>query len=429
LSAVRIHTGEHADRSAESMNAAAYAVGNNIVFAKGEYSPQTSGGRRLIAHELAHLGQQSLGSTAGTIQRFTRFGKKKQQAGHSLGWQHPAGDPLRVSDDGFLASEDNGWGEGLSTRAWSTPAKVAESNRILTGQASRVQLQLKGGGQGISGKAPETKQDMALEEVEPISSAGGPLTLAQDCGGACRQVMGTNPGKKDVAVVGGGTTKPSGTIGGVVGGIGGLLAGGAAGAALGSLLGSTGAIVGGILGGIGGLIGGAIGGSAIEKKLRGEKTVPKQRLTPRTYHGGDPTTPEEWSEELYKKEFGAGLSREEAYRAYANLSDSDRDNFDRKYQINKYAVPKVGQGITISTEKDMPGYAESSGFTWNFHYAAPVLTSGHDYITVENAAGWAPTGWILFMYGPESKGQSFYEYQGDTNTHGTKHSAYVVEPE
>ena len=74
---------------------------------------------------------------------------------------------------------------------------------------------------------------------------------------------------------------------------------------------------------------------------------------------------------------------------------------DRKYGINKYAVPHVGQGISISTEKDMPGFS-SSGFTWNFHYAATVLKSGHDCITLESAAGWGATDWIFFMYGPES---------------------------
>jgi hypothetical protein len=115
---------------------------------------------------------------------------------------------------------------------------------------------------------------------------------------------------------------------------------------------------------------------------------------------------------------------------YDALSAADKDAVDRKYGINKYAVPKVGQGLTISTEKDMPGYMSTDPkHTWNFHYAAAVLRSGPDFITLESAAGWDSDDWIFFMYGPETKGQSFYEYHGATGTHGTKYQTYVVEPE
>jgi hypothetical protein len=238
----------------------------------------------------------------------------------------------------------------------------------------------------------------------------------------------------------------SSNLGAGLGIAGGILAGGGAGAGLGYLAGGKsnrllGGILGGIIGAIAGGIGGAYAGSAIQKRLSGKKRKRdtavigqpdgsgETRLTPRTYHGGDPTTPEEWAEELFKKEFGADLTRVEAYEAYASLSPSEQDAFDRKYGINKYAVPEVGQGLTISTEKDMPGFSTASDFTWNFHYAAAVLSSGHDYITLENAAGWATTNWIFFMYGPESKGQSFHEFQGATDTHGTKYSTFVVEPE
>ncbi|MGL4555758.1 MAG: DUF4157 domain-containing protein, partial [Gemmataceae bacterium] len=39
-------------------NARAYAVGHHIVFAEGHYAPHTPEGRRLLAHELAHVLQQ-----------------------------------------------------------------------------------------------------------------------------------------------------------------------------------------------------------------------------------------------------------------------------------------------------------------------------------------------------------------------------------
>lgn len=59
FSQVRIHTGGAAEQSARDVNAHAYTVGHNIVFGAGQFTPGTSGGQRLIAHELTHVVQQS----------------------------------------------------------------------------------------------------------------------------------------------------------------------------------------------------------------------------------------------------------------------------------------------------------------------------------------------------------------------------------
>lgn len=55
---VRVHTGEAAERSADAVAARAYTVGNHVVFGAGQYAPGSAAGRRLIAHELAHVLQQ-----------------------------------------------------------------------------------------------------------------------------------------------------------------------------------------------------------------------------------------------------------------------------------------------------------------------------------------------------------------------------------
>lgn len=59
FSAVRVHTHATAQKSADDLNAEAYTVGNDIVFAAGRYAPQSSNGRRLLAHELTHVVQQA----------------------------------------------------------------------------------------------------------------------------------------------------------------------------------------------------------------------------------------------------------------------------------------------------------------------------------------------------------------------------------
>jgi hypothetical protein len=56
---VRIHTDSKAAESANAVSAKAYTVGADIVFGAGYYSPESAAGRHLIAHELAHVTQQS----------------------------------------------------------------------------------------------------------------------------------------------------------------------------------------------------------------------------------------------------------------------------------------------------------------------------------------------------------------------------------
>ena len=56
---MRIHTDEAAASSAWAVNAFAYAVGRHIVFDAGAYAPASDRGRKLLAHELAHVLQQT----------------------------------------------------------------------------------------------------------------------------------------------------------------------------------------------------------------------------------------------------------------------------------------------------------------------------------------------------------------------------------
>src|SRR5262245_17380275 len=67
FSDVRVHTGGSASETARSLNALAYTSGQHVVFAPGQYSPETETGKRLLAHELTHVVQQ--GGAEGAIQR------------------------------------------------------------------------------------------------------------------------------------------------------------------------------------------------------------------------------------------------------------------------------------------------------------------------------------------------------------------------
>ncbi len=60
---VRLHDDAAASASAEALSAKAYTVGNHIVFNQSRFSLETSTGKRLLAHEIAHVVQQGRGGS------------------------------------------------------------------------------------------------------------------------------------------------------------------------------------------------------------------------------------------------------------------------------------------------------------------------------------------------------------------------------
>jgi hypothetical protein len=79
FSQVRIHTDTLAAKSADSISASAYTAGNHIVFANGRYSPGSSEGQHLLAHELAHVVQQQ---AAGSLFSAIPMGALDDSAEH-----------------------------------------------------------------------------------------------------------------------------------------------------------------------------------------------------------------------------------------------------------------------------------------------------------------------------------------------------------
>lgn len=59
FSGVRIHSDTRADGLSQSLSARAFTTGRDVFFRQGEYSPGTSSGRELLAHELTHVVQQN----------------------------------------------------------------------------------------------------------------------------------------------------------------------------------------------------------------------------------------------------------------------------------------------------------------------------------------------------------------------------------
>jgi hypothetical protein len=73
FSKVRVHADPSSYAAASAYRAHAYTHGTDIFFGEGSYQPHSADGRRLVAHELAHIVQQSSvsGSTAQTAHMTT----------------------------------------------------------------------------------------------------------------------------------------------------------------------------------------------------------------------------------------------------------------------------------------------------------------------------------------------------------------------
>ncbi|HEX5837397.1 MAG TPA: DUF4157 domain-containing protein, partial [Anaerolineales bacterium] len=63
---VSIHTGSDAAEMNQELGAKAFTHGSDIYFNQGQYDPESSSGKHLLAHELTHVVQQASGPVSGT---------------------------------------------------------------------------------------------------------------------------------------------------------------------------------------------------------------------------------------------------------------------------------------------------------------------------------------------------------------------------
>ncbi len=79
---VRVHADTRAAASADAVAARAYTVGRDVVFGAGAYAPMNVEGRRLLAHELTHVVQQT--TATGEAASPSRTEAAAEQAGRRL---------------------------------------------------------------------------------------------------------------------------------------------------------------------------------------------------------------------------------------------------------------------------------------------------------------------------------------------------------
>ena len=111
FSRVRVHSGAAAEQSAREVNAKAYTVGNNVVFGAGRFAPGTHDGRRLIAHELTHVVQQTGAGAQNGSEQGARL-MRSPNLDSTIEMRHPVwkGETVfQVAGGGLLVTIIAGW--------------------------------------------------------------------------------------------------------------------------------------------------------------------------------------------------------------------------------------------------------------------------------------------------------------------------------
>jgi hypothetical protein len=196
LSHVRLHTDSHAAESAKAVHARAYTVGSHIALPSAQYSTTTDEGRRILAHELAHVVQQTGGNTQSAAPQATTTTPilQRQPApgladtgtieasieDFILAKQNASKGPLRFSDVerdfDLLLTIDNPLGrpsKDVLRHVMGDPDQWAPlmAAAIGPGKTAAVQRYLKAQMSGLSHAASRTLPQRAADKLKPSPPA------------------------------------------------------------------------------------------------------------------------------------------------------------------------------------------------------------------------------------------------------------------
>jgi hypothetical protein len=119
LGSVRVHDGPVASGLAKAARARAFTAGSDVVFGAGSYAPDTATGRRLLAHELAHVVQQ---------RDVGRYALQRQPQTGDGGTQPPA----RMSTGAFWGAYQN-----IGYNVWQGEENVDEVWKFVGGNVGK----------------------------------------------------------------------------------------------------------------------------------------------------------------------------------------------------------------------------------------------------------------------------------------------------
>lgn len=175
---VRVHDDAQAHHSATGLASHAYTHGEHIVFNANRFAPHSGDGRRLLAHELAHVVQQRRGGATPALD---------PQAPHEQAADHAADAVMAGSAPVAVAG---GTGVGVACDNWFSDKYKALKEEIPPEYRSMVRSAVKGGANavvntvGMVGFVPppvtEGLGETIVKSLDDIAEGGGAQALGDN---------------------------------------------------------------------------------------------------------------------------------------------------------------------------------------------------------------------------------------------------------
>lgn len=126
-----------------------------------------------------------------------------------------------------------------------------------------------------------------------------------------------------------------------------------------------------------------------------------------------------------------------AQKMYSQMSSAGQDAFDKAAAINAYANPEIGEAYAMATGYDMHGFKKLQQSTWNFHWGGVIMKDGPDNVTLENYAVIAKgidrfinRDWNFAIYGTMASSggakDTFHAEHLGSKTHGSHATSMAV---
>ncbi|MFM7365671.1 MAG: DUF4157 domain-containing protein, partial [Cuspidothrix sp.] len=154
---VRVHTDGNSDKLNKSIQARAFTTGQDIFFRQGEYSPGSSTGKELLAHELTHVIQQNGNSvqrkSLNSEAKLNKLYRKSTDNGQTL----PLGESPQTITQQMEGDNQN------QTDEVENSENSEQQNQATTENQQTTSTPPAGGGNGIAELPPKDEDDKKVE--------------------------------------------------------------------------------------------------------------------------------------------------------------------------------------------------------------------------------------------------------------------------
>ena len=189
FSGVRVHTDASAADSARAVNALAFTAGPHVVFGSNQYAPGTAEGKRLLAHELTHVVQQSHLSRTASASPGSEPIARSASGGPEVQRKQPCEcNPQPVCNDAVM-SKAVGDAFGEATK-WVGPAeqkmtdfKAAPTDPKNAAAAKALKAHFSWDSASQTGPVKVDIPGIVLKVIADLNAAFGKCTLLADCPG------------------------------------------------------------------------------------------------------------------------------------------------------------------------------------------------------------------------------------------------------